>query len=50
MKKKAISLFSGAGGFDLGFEAEGFDIVFANEMNSDACSTWIRNRENKKTL
>lgn len=50
MKKKAISLFSGAGGFDLGFEAEGFDIVFANEMNSDACSTWIRNRENKKNV
>lgn len=50
MAKKAISLFSGAGGFDLGFEGEGFDIVFANEINKDACSTWSHNRLTKKGI
>ena len=30
---KLISLFSGAGGLDLGFEKAGFDIVVANEFD-----------------
>ena len=38
---KLVSLFSGAGGADLGFE--GFDIVFANEVNDDAADTYEEN-------
>ncbi len=30
---RVVSLFSGAGGLDLGFEKAGFDIVWANEFN-----------------
>lgn len=40
---KAISLFSGAGGLDLGFNAAGFSTVLACEMNKDACATYRRN-------
>lgn len=40
----AISLFSGAGGLDLGFEGAGYEIVFANECDKNAASTWRNNR------
>ena len=43
-KKTAISLFSGAGGLDIGFEEAGFQIVFANEFDHDAACTWCVNR------
>lgn len=43
-KKTAISLFSGAGGLDIGFEEAGFQIVFANEFDHDAACTWRANR------
>lgn len=39
----AVSLFAGAGGLDLGFEKAGFDVVWANEINSDAVSTYRDN-------
>lgn len=42
--KTAISLFSGAGGLDIGFEKAGFQIVFANEFDHDAACTWRANR------
>jgi DNA (cytosine-5)-methyltransferase 1 len=38
-----VSLFSGCGGFDLGFRAAGFKTVFANDINSDACCTYRKN-------
>ena len=41
---KAVSLFSGAGGLDIGFERAGFKTVFANEFDHDAAETWKRNR------
>ena len=44
MKPRAISLFSGAGGLDLGFEKAGFDIVYANELNVASAATWKANR------
>lgn len=40
----AISLFSGAGGLDVGFEKAGFNIVFANEFDADAAEAWRLNR------
>lgn len=40
----AISLFSGAGGLDIGFEDAGFNIVFANEIDKNAAETWRVNR------
>lgn len=42
--KNAISLFSGAGGLDIGFEEAGFQVVFANEFDHDAACTWRANR------
>jgi DNA (cytosine-5)-methyltransferase 1 len=53
-KYSAVSMFSGCGGMDLGFtggfkifgrnyEELPFDIVWANDINSAACSTYKRN-------
>jgi len=39
----AISLFSGAGGMDVGFRNAGFDIVLANEKDKHAAATYRRN-------
>jgi len=39
-----ISLFSGAGGLDYGFEAAGFDTRVALEFNREACETLRANR------
>jgi len=35
----AISLFAGAGGMDMGFENQGFKIIWANDIDKDACET-----------
>ena len=40
---KVVSLFSGAGGMDLGFERAGFEIVFANEFDKTIWATYERN-------
>lgn len=40
---KAISLFSGAGGMDVGFERAGVQIVFANEIMKEAAETYCAN-------
>lgn len=43
-KPKLISLYSGAGGLDYGFEAAGFDTGVAVELDHDCCETLRRNR------
>lgn len=42
---KAISLFTGIGGLDFGFEAAGFDTRVAVEMDSYSCRTLRANRD-----
>jgi DNA (cytosine-5)-methyltransferase 1 len=43
---KVISLFSGAGGMDIGFEMAGFETVVAVEHDSSCCKTLKTNRPN----
>lgn len=40
---KVCSLFSGIGGIDLGFMQAGFDVVWANEFDKDAATTYRAN-------
>ena len=40
---KVVSLFSGAGGLDLGFKMAGHDIIWANDMYADAVETYKKN-------
>lgn len=40
---KTVSLYSGAGGLDIGFKKAGFDIVWANDFNKDACASYAKN-------
>ena len=47
---KVVSLFSGIGGFDLGFQYSGFDIAWANDFDKYACETYRANISNKITL
>ena len=45
MNKKitAVSLFTGAGGMDIGFERAGVSVVFANEIVKEAADTYLAN-------
>ncbi|QTH70593.1 DNA cytosine methyltransferase [Pseudoalteromonas xiamenensis] len=38
--KTSVSLFSGAGGMDVGFSKAGFRCLWANDMDKDACETF----------
>ena len=44
---KVGSLFSGIGGIDLGFQQAGFNIVWSNELDKDAATTYRHNFGNK---
>lgn len=46
MKHKVISLFSGAGGMDIGFEDAGFHTVVAVEVDKSCCDTLRTNNPN----
>lgn len=41
-----LSLFSGCGGLDLGFERAGFTVGLAYDIRSSAIASWNRNRPN----
>ncbi|MFC1790196.1 DNA cytosine methyltransferase [Patescibacteria group bacterium] len=45
-KYTIVSLFSGCGGMDLGFVQEGFQVLWANDINKWACETYRFNFEN----
>ena len=45
-----ISLFSGAGGLDLGFEKAGFHTVLANEYDKNICPTFRANFPNTQLI
>ena len=40
---KTVSLFSGCGGMDLGFIWSGYSIIWANDIDHDACETYRLN-------
>jgi len=43
---KIVSLFSGAGGLDLGFRQAGFEIIWANEFDETIWETYEKNHKN----
>lgn len=47
---KVISLFSGAGGLDIGFEQAGFEIVVAVEADPACCNTLKKNKPSLKVI
>lgn len=44
VKRRVVSLFSGAGGLDYGFEAAGFQTVLAVDADADCCEALRRSR------
>lgn len=42
-----VDLFAGCGGLGLGLEQAGFETLFVNELNHDAMSTYLLNRQGK---
>lgn len=46
-KFRVISLFSGAGGMDLGFKNAGFDIIWANDFFKEAVESYKKNVDDR---
>lgn len=42
-KYSVASLFAGIGGICLGFNQSGMNIVWANELDKNACKTYVNN-------
>lgn len=42
-KPKVVSLFSGCGGMDLGFQQAGYELIWANDFDKSACDTYAKN-------
>ena len=49
-KLKYIDLFSGAGGFSLGFDKQGFQNVFSVDIEPSFCATYKHNFENHQLI
>lgn len=47
MALKALSLFAGGGGLDLGFSAAGFDIIYSTDIDHYSCETLRLNQKRK---
>ena len=45
MTLPAVSVFSGAGGMDVGFARAGFEVVWAADKNQAACDTYNHNAD-----
>jgi len=43
MKPKIVSIFSGAGGIDIGFKKAGYDVVLSTDYWKIACETLVKN-------
>lgn len=43
---RTLSLFSGGGGLDIGFERAGFEVLFATDINHECCETLKLNAGN----
>ena len=50
MKPTVLSLFSGAGGLDLGFKKAGFELVLSNDNDKSIEKTYTYNFSNTKHL
>lgn len=50
MSYKIVSLFSGAGGMDVGMEKAGFEIVAASELDAHASNTYKHNNPSVKLV
>jgi len=50
MRRQLLSMFAGAGGLDLGFEAAGFEHLEATDWDPGACATLRRNRPNWRVV
>lgn len=40
---KVVSLYSGAGGLDIGFRKAGFEVIWANDYDKNACESYAKN-------
>lgn len=50
MRPKIVSLFSGAGGIDLGFHKAGFNTIFATDIEDLFCQTFKKNFPNSEVV
>ena len=50
MSRNVISLFSGAGGLDIGFHDAGFETAVMVERDSACCNTLRRNMPNTPVM
>ncbi len=50
MKPTVIDLFAGVGGLSLGFEQAGFEVVLANEYDSEIAQAYRENHKSTRMI